>query len=218
MATSRNMLREETEILYTKGRSGLSDYHLIAAIAGIRTQKAREILALANYSLGRLAKYSMSDWMRVAGIGEVKATALVLAFEMGRRRLLEPELKLSKINSSADCYFLMKPELLDELVEHFYIILLNRNNKVVRKVKISSGGTSGTIADPKMIFKHALDNNANGMILVHNHPSGNLRPSEQDKRLTRRLVELGKLMEVPVLDHVIFTDCGYFSFADEGLM
>ena len=75
-----------------------------------------------------------------------------------------------------------------------------------------------TIADPKMIFKHVLDNNANGMILVHNHPSGNLRPSEQDKRLTRRLAELGKLMEVPVLDHVIFTDCGYFSFADEGLM
>lgn len=218
MATSRNMLREETEILYNKGRSGLSDYHLIAAIAGIGTQKAREILALANYSLGRLAKYSLTDWMRVAGIGEAKATALVLAFEMGRRRLLEPEQKLSKISSSADCYFLMKPELLDEVVEHFYIILLNRNNKVVRKVKISSGGTSGTVADPKMIFKHALDNNANAMILVHNHPSGNLRPSEQDRRLTRRLSDLGKLMEVTVLDHVIFTDCGYFSFADEGLM
>lgn len=218
MATSRNILREETEILYTKGRSALSDYHLIASIGGITAEKAKAILASENFSLAALAKYSLHDWMKVGGIGEAKATALVLAFEMGRRRLREPESIRKKINCSVDIYQLMKAELLDELVEHFFIILLNRNSQVIRKIRISSGGISGTVADPKLIFRHALENNSSAMILVHNHPSGNTKPSEQDKRLTRKLSEAGRLLDVNVLDHIIFTDFAFFSFADEGLM
>lgn len=218
MATYRNILREETEILYTKGRSALSDYHLIAAIGGITSEQAKAILAAENYSLASLAKYSLHDWMKVGGIGEAKATALVLAFEMGRRRIREPEQKKMKICCSSDIYQIMKTDLLDELLEHFYIILLNRNNQVIRKLRISTGGTCGTIADPKVIFKHALENQSCSMILVHNHPSGNLKPSEQDRRLTQKLSEAGKCLDIIVLDHIIFTDCAYFSFADEGMM
>ncbi len=112
----------------------------------------------------------------------------------------------------------MKPFLYDELVEHFYIMLLDRNNQVLKFHKISSGGTHATLADPKLIFKKALDHLACGIILVHNHPSGNLKPSEQDRTLTRRLAEAGKYLEVSVLDHVIFANVGYFSFVDEGLL
>jgi DNA repair protein RadC len=119
MATSRNILREETEILYTKGRSALSDYHPIAAIGGMTSEQAKAILAA-------LAKYSLHDWMKVGGIGEAKATAWVLAFEMGRRRIKEPEQKKIKICCSSDIYQMMKADLLDEMVEHFYIILLNK--------------------------------------------------------------------------------------------
>ncbi|EOZ97171.1 DNA repair protein RadC [Indibacter alkaliphilus LW1] len=126
MATSRNILREETEILYTKGRSALSDYHPIAALGGMTSEQAKAILAAENYSLAALAKYSLHDWMKVGGIGEAKATALVLALEMGRRRIKEPEQKKMKICCSSDIYQMIKAELLDEMVEHFCFILLNK--------------------------------------------------------------------------------------------
>ena len=129
----------------------------------------------------------------------------------------QPDKKI-KINCSQDVYNCMKPFLYDEVVEHFYIVLLNRNNQVLKLHKISSGSTSATLADPKLIFKKALDHLAAGIILVHNHPSGNLRPSEADKRLTKRLTEAGNSLEMPVLDHLIFTDGTYLSFADEGLL
>lgn len=112
----------------------------------------------------------------------------------------------------------MKQELQDETVEYFYAVLLNRSNMVIRKQLISQGGSSATVVDPKVVFKHAMDHFASAMILVHNHPSGQLRPSDHDLRLTRRLVEAGKSLELPILDHVIFTDVGYFSFSDEGLI
>ncbi len=161
----------------------------------------------------------MERWLKIEGIGYAKATALVTSFELGRRRMFEqPENKI-KINCSPGCVQLRKhPYLYDEPVEHFYILLLDRNHQVLKIHKISSGGTNATLADPKLIFKKALDHLASGIILVHNHPSGNLKPSEQDRTLTRGLAEAGKYLEVSVLDHVIFANVGYFSFADEGLL
>jgi DNA repair protein RadC len=112
----------------------------------------------------------------------------------------------------------MKPELYDEQVEHFYLLLLSRSNQVLKKHLVSQGGTAGTVVDTKVVFKVALEHLAQSIILVHNHPSGNLKPSEQDKRLTDRMVKIGRELDLPVLDHVIFTDHGYFSFADDGIL
>jgi DNA repair protein RadC len=210
-----NVLSEPTEILYNQGKSGMTDSHIIAAIANIPVNKAREILIQADHKLSELARWDMERWLKIEGIGYAKATALVTSFELGRRRMFEQPEKKIKINCSQDVYSCVTPYLYDEPVEHFYILLLDRNHQVLKIHKISSGGTNATLADPKLIFKKALDR---GIILVHNHPSGNLKPSEQDRTLTRRLVEAGKYLEVSVLDHVIFANVGYFSFADEGLL
>ena len=112
----------------------------------------------------------------------------------------------------------MKPLLLDLTNEEFWVIHLNRANHVIHKQKISSGGISGTVADPKLIFKSALEHTASSLVLVHNHPSGNLKPSEADKRLTSQMKKAGQLLEIGLIDHIIFGDTGYFSFADENLL
>lgn len=213
------------EKLLLKGKSVLSDAELIAILLGSGTKSlsavdlAKHILTSVNHDLSQLAKLSVSDLKKFKGIGEAKAISIVSALELGRRRkLVTTPIQKARISVSSDVFHLMKPELLDETVEYFYILLLNRANYVIKKQLISKGGTNGTVADPKIIFKHALDNLASSIILVHNHPSGNLKPSEQDRRLTTRLRDVGKNLEVPVLDHVIFTDVAYFSFADEGLI
>lgn len=228
MSIKISQLAEEDrprEKLLLKGKSALSDAELLAILLGSGTKSlsavdlAKHILTSVNHDLSQLAKMSVTDLKKFKGIGEAKAITIVSALELGRRRKLINDLpKRSKISSSADVYHIMKPELMDESIEHFYILLLNRNNHVIKKVLISKGGTSGTVADPKIIFKHALDSLANSIILVHNHPSGNLKPSEQDRRLTKKLKEVGDNLEVSVLDHIIFTDVAYFSFSDEGLI
>ncbi len=213
------------EKLLLKGKSALSDAELIAILIGSGTRElsavdlARHMLASVNHDLGQLAKLNIKDLQRFKGIGEAKAISIVSALELGRRRkLLVDQPNKVKITSSQDVYQLMKPELLDETVEHFYVLLLSRSNHVLKKQLISQGGTAATVADPKLIFKHALDNLASSIILVHNHPSGSLKPSDQDRRLTNKLKDVGINLEVPVIDHVIFTDVAYFSFADEGLL
>lgn len=212
------------EKLLLRGKSSLTDAELIAILIGSGTPSisavdlSRHILASVNHDLAALARMSIQDLKKFKGIGEAKAISIVSALELGRRRKeLEP-MKRFKISSSKDVYELMKPELYDELVEHFYLLLLTRRNEVIKKERISQGGTSGTVVDAKVVFKSALDHHAQSIILVHNHPSGSLSPSEQDRRLTKRLSEIGKAMDLPVLDHVIFTDTGYFSFADEGIL
>ena len=212
------------EKLLLKGKSALSDAELIAILIGSGTKTlsavdlSRLILKNVSYDLSTLAKLSVKDLMKFKGIGEAKAISIVAAMELGRRRKeQEPQAK-PKISSSRDVYELMRPELYDEVVEHFYLILMNRSNQVIKKHLISQGGTSGTVVDAKVVFKTALEHLAQSMILVHNHPSGSLTPSEQDKRLTERLVKIGRDMDLPVLDHVIFSDRGYFSFADEGIL
>jgi DNA repair protein RadC len=212
------------EKLLLRGKAALSDAELIAILIGSGTRSmsavdlSRHILSSVNNSLSDLAKLTIKDLQKFKGIGEAKAISIVSAMELGRRRKTEQPTAKLKITSSSDIYKIMAPDLQDEQVEHFYVVLLSRNNSVLKKQLISSGGTNAAIADPKIIFKHALDNLASSMILVHNHPSGNLKPSDADRRLTEKLASAGKNLDIPVLDHVIFTDVGYFSFADEGLI
>ncbi len=212
------------EKLLLKGKSVLSDAELIAILigSGTRTMSAvdlsRIILREVSYDLASLAKLSVKDLMKFKGIGEAKAISIVAALELGRRRKEQEPTPRVKISSSQDIYELMRPDLYDEVVEHFYLVLLTRSNFVIKKHLISRGGTSGTVVDAKVVFKIALEHLAQSLILVHNHPSGSLSPSEQDKKLTERLVKIGRDLDLPVLDHVIFSDRGYFSFADEGIL
>jgi DNA repair protein RadC len=212
------------EKLLLKGKSVLSDAELIAILIGSGTPSmsaidlSRHILSSVNHDLANLARLSIQDLKKFKGIGEAKAISIVAAMELGRRRKDSgPQVK-TKITCSRDIYELMKPELFDEQVEHFYLLLLSRSNQVLKKHLVSQGGTAGTVVDTKVVFKVALEHLAQSIILVHNHPSGNLKPSEQDKRLTERMVKIGRELDLPVLDHVIFTDHGYFSFADDGIL
>jgi DNA repair protein RadC len=211
------------EKLLLKGKSSLSDAELIAILIGSGTPTisavdlSRNILRDVGYDLAALAKMSIKDLTKFKGIGEAKAISIVAAMELGRRRKEQEPQPRSKITCSRDIYDIMKPDLYDEIVEHFYLILLSRSNFVIKKQLLSLGGTSGTVVDPKIVFKIALENMAQSLIFVHNHPSGNTTPSDQDRNLTNRLVKIGRELDLPVLDHVIFADRGYFSFADEGL-
>jgi DNA repair protein RadC len=212
------------EKLLLRGKSSLTDAELIAILigSGTRTMSAvdlsRLVLRHVNHELSALAKLSVKDLMKFKGIGEAKAISIVSALELGRRRKEQDLPARQRIISSRDAYNLMKSELFDEVIEYFYLILLNRSNYVIKKQLISQGGTAGTVVDPKLVFKNALEHLAHSIILVHNHPSGSTEPSEQDKKLTQRLVRIGRDMDLTILDHVIFTDAGYFSFADEGIL
>lgn len=212
------------EKLLLKGRTHLTDAELIAILigSGNRTlsavELAKQILSACQNDLNQLAKYSVKDLMEFNGIGEAKAISIISALEIGRRRDRESTEKPTQIRASQDVYEYIKPKLIDQPVEQFWILSLNRNNRIINSQMISHGGVSGTVADPKVIFKLALEDLASGIILIHNHPSGNLKPSHADKQLTEKMVSSGKLLEIPVLDHLIFTDQDYFSFADEGLI
>jgi len=212
------------EKLLNKGKSVLSEAELIAVLIGSGTRSisavdlAKTILNHANNNLNSLAKYSVKDLTKFKGIGEAKAISIVSALELGRRRKDTCQEKRIKINSSQNVYDVMKPDLLDQKLEQFWLVLLNRANYILQKIQISLGGISGTVADPKVIFKYALDNHASSIILVHNHPSGNLKPSEADIKLTSKMKDAGKLLEMPILDHLIFTDQGFFSFADQNYL
>jgi DNA repair protein RadC len=212
------------EKLLLKGRSALSDAELIAILIGSGTRSvsavdvAKIVLSEAGNNLNELARFTVSDLRKIKGIGEAKAISIVSALELGRRRKDVEFAEKVKITCSSDIYQLMKPELLDLPKEEFWVLLLNRANRLIRKEQISSGGVSGTVADPKIIFKSALEHYASSIVLVHNHPSGNLKPSQSDINLTQKMKEAGKLLEIPVLDHLIFGDNGYMSFVDDGLL
>lgn len=212
------------EKLLLKGTSVLSDAELIAILLGSGTstmsavELAKRTLQGVGNNLHGLARLSAKDLMKIKGIGEAKAITIIAALELGRRRKeLDGEEK-PKITGSRDAYELLKAHLLDIPQEAFWIILLNRANRVIKKNQISLGGVSGTVADPKIIFKMALEELASGMILAHNHPSGNLTASQADIDLTKKLKEAGKLLEIQVLDHLIIAGQKYFSFADEGIL
>ncbi len=208
----------------TKGRAALSDAELLAILINSGTTKlsavqvGQEVLRRAQNDLNALAQLSVKDLCKAPGIGEARAIAIVAALELGRRRKATPKAARVTITSSADSYEVLQPYLLDVPYEEFWVLLLNRANHVLRVEKISQGGVAGTVADPKLIFRAALDHLASAIILAHNHPSGNRRPSQADIALTRKLREAGTLLDLPILDHLIFTDDGYYSFADEGML
>ncbi len=212
------------EKLQLKGKSSLSEAELVAILIGSGSQSqsavelSKSILSSVQNDLNRLAKLGIQDLTKFNGIGEAKAISIVSALELGRRRKDISTQTRPQILSSQDAYRLMKAELMDQPTEQFWVILVNRNNRVIHKKPISLGGISGTVVDPKVVFKVALENLASGIILVHNHPSGNLKASEADVRLTKKLKEAGSLLEIPVLDHIIFTDEGYLSFMDESIL
>jgi DNA repair protein RadC len=212
------------EKLLLKGTPVLSDAELVAILLGTGTtttsavELAKRVLQTVDNNLHELARLSVKDLMKVKGIGEVKAITIIAALELGRRKKdLDPEEK-PRISSSRDVFEILKANLLDIHHEEFWVLLLNRANRVIKKHQISQGGVAGTVADPKIIFKVALAELASGIVLAHNHPSGNLTASQADIDLTKKLKEAGKLLEIQVLDHVIIAGQKYFSFADEGML
>jgi len=212
------------EKLLIKGKGALSDAELIAILiaSGNRDESAVElskrILQSLGNNLNRLAKLSVNDLIKFKGIGEAKAISIIASLELGRRRRTADVLEKDKIGGSKDAFQILQLKLEDLPHEEFWIVLLNRANKVIDTKLVGRGGVSSTVVDSKVIFSFALESLASGIILAHNHPSGNLKPSNSDIRLTKKIVDAGKIMEVPVLDHIIVGDNDYFSFADEGLI
>ncbi|MDW3197552.1 MAG: DNA repair protein RadC [Cytophagales bacterium] len=212
------------EKLLSKGKKNLSNAELIAILLGSGTKSlsaldvARNILQENSNSLNELAQLGIAGLKQFKGIGEAKAVTIVSALELGRRRKPEDRRLRPRLMTADETYDFMKADLQDLKHEEFWVILLRRNHEVINKYLVSSGGVSGTLVDPKLIFKRAVDELAAAVILVHNHPSGNRRPSQADVRLTRKIQEAGKLLDVSVLDHLIFTDEAFFSFSDEKMM
>ena len=219
-----NVSDRPREKLVQKGKSALTDAELIAILLGSgnrhqsAVELARHILKSIENNLNQLGRLSISDLKKFNGVGEAKAIAILAALELGRRRKASQALMQPKITSSKDVFEYMSPEIADLENEEFWIILLNRANKIIAKKRISSGGVSGTVADSKIIFKEALDKLASSIILCHNHPSGNSRPSKADIELTKKLRAAGQMLEIPVLDHIIIANQKYFSFADENYL
>ncbi|MCK4406655.1 MAG: DNA repair protein RadC [Bacteroidales bacterium] len=212
------------EKLLLKGKHSLSNAELIAILLGSGSRElsavdlAKKILNFSNDNLIELSKLSVTDLMKFRGIGQAKAISIIAALELGKRRRSEDVLEKEKITSSHDAFEVFQGILSDSQYEEFWMLLLNKANKIIKNINISEGGISGTVADPKKIFKLALENNATSIILSHNHPSGNIQPSDSDLKLTKKLVDAGKLLDISVLDHLIIGDEKYYSFADENML
>lgn len=212
------------EKMLEKGREALSDAELIAILIGsgnsteTAVDLARHILKDVDDNLISLSQMTTSDLMNYNGIGEAKAVSILAALELGRRRRFAEAAKQTLIKNSKDAfeYFYMRMSDLEH--EQLWVMLLNPANKVIKVSRISVGGVNGTTADPKRIFKTALENNATAMMLCHNHPSGNVEPSDFDKTITRNIVNGGKILEIKILDHIIIGINNYFSFADSGMI
>jgi DNA repair protein RadC len=213
------------EKLLGQGRRALTDAELIAILLGSgnadenAVELAKRILGFFNDDLERLSDASIQVLQKnFKGIGEAKAITIAAAMELGVRRKYQGYKDKPLITSSCDAHLLLAPHLTDIQHEEFWLLFLNRANKVIAKEQLSKGGVAGTIVDAKLVFKRALELQASGIILAHNHPSGNLRPSQQDIDITRQLKEGAKLLDMAILDHLIIAENQYYSFADEGLI
>lgn len=207
------------------GRKALSDAELLGILiaTGNRNETAvdlgKRLMSKANNDLNQLAKMKLNEMCQVPGIGPAKAITIMAALELGRRR---PESEIpfheTQLRSSGAIYRYIRPILLDEEIEQFWIILLNHSLVPIRKIKIAEGGISNVIVDQRRIFHEALQVLASQIVLVHNHPSGKLEPSAEDKRVTKSIVQSGEILQIRVLDHLIVSNQGYFSFMDEGIL
>ena len=206
-----------------KGKSSLSDSELLAILigSGSRNESAvqlcQRILASANNNLNQLGKLSIAQLTEFKGIGEAKAITIAAALELGRRRRSEDAEELKKINSSKAVFEIMQPIIGELPHEEFWILYLNNSNKVIHKAQLSKGGITGTVVDSRIVFKTAFEQNATSIILTHNHPSGKLAASQADIEITKRLKLAGEQLEILILDHIIITESGYYSFQDNGI-
>lgn len=213
------------EKLISKGLASLSDAELLAILIGSGSAKesavelSKKILRDCKNNLHTLGKKSVNDLKTgYHGIGEAKAISIVASLELGRRRKLQETETRPKISCSKDVSNIFQPILGDLHHEEFWVLMLNRSNQVIAKNKVSQGGLSGTVIDVRLILKSAIDHLASSIILCHNHPSGNVQPSDADTKVTKKMSEAGRIMDIPVLDHIIVTDGSYFSYADEGMI
>lgn len=209
------------EKMLLKGKSALSEAELVAILIGTGTRNesaldlAKNLMNLSGNNLVELSKMSLKELQRVKGIGLAKAVTIAAALEIGRRRRSQEPLDRQKIVTSKDAFDFFYPILAELDHEQFWVMALNRSNKIIGQTCISVGGISGTVADTRLILRYALDHLASGIILCHNHPSGNLNPSHADKKLTENIKKAADLMEIKLYDHIIISESGYFSFADE---
>ena len=212
------------EKLRISGAETLTNSELLAILIQNGTRKrsaldlSRELLQLGKNNLGQLSRLSIKELMKIKGIGEVKATILTAALELGRRRNMESLLEKPVIKESRDIANYLKVLLQDLSHEVFAVAFLNRANRINHFEIVSEGGITGTVADPRLILKKALEEEAVSLILCHNHPSGNLKPSKADEELTLKIKEASRYFDIRVLDHIIVSDEGWFSFADEGMI
>jgi len=212
------------EKLLVKGAKVLSDAELLAILIGSGTREisavelAREILKLSKNNLSELGKKSVAELMKLKGIGEAKAITIIAALEIGRRRNYTESPEKTVITSSSDVYNYFRPLVVDIAHEEFWVLFLNRSNKVIDQYKLSQGGIAGTVIDVRLILKRAIELLASSIIVCHNHPSGNNKPSENDKAITSKIKIASDQLDIQLLDHIIIADNSYFSFADEGII
>jgi len=212
------------EKLIQKGTASLSDAELLAILISSGTKEksavdlGRELLGIVNNNLNSLGKLTIADLRKLHGIGTARAVTIAAALELGRRRKLAEGPEVSQIKCSKDVADIFQPLLSDLAHEEFWILFLNRSNRVINRMKLSQGGISGTVTDVRMVMKKAIEYLASGIIVCHNHPSGNLSPSESDVKITQKIKEAGNIMDIQLLDHLIISDRDYYSFADNGLV
>ena len=212
------------EKLLQNGVSALSNAELLAIVLGSGNREqsavdlAKEMLNNSDNDLNKFGRLNLSDLTQFKGVGEAKAIAVIATLELGRRRKLSEVSKSQAIRGSKDVFEIFNDILTDLDYEEFWAIFLNRGNKILKKYKVSQGGLSGTVTDVRLIVKEAILQLASGIILVHNHPSGNLKPSEQDIELTKKISDAAKYFDINVLDHLIIGGGNYYSFADDGVL
>ncbi|MDG1158041.1 MAG: DNA repair protein RadC [Flavobacteriales bacterium] len=223
--SSIQLLKEEDrprERILKNGIAAASDTDLLTVILGTGSatmgvaELAHSLLETHHFDLSILCRMSIQQLQKAKGIGPAKAITIAAAFELGRRLDQHRAKKRVKISSSKDVHELLRPLLVDLAHEEFWILCLNRANMVLSQEKVSSGGLAGTVADPKVIFEKALSIQSSAIVLAHNHPSGNLKPSASDDKITKQLKNAGEFLDLPIIDHLIISVQGYFSYADEG--
>ncbi len=212
------------EKLLSKGAEALSNSELLAILLNNGSKNksavelAKEILKLGDDNLNELGKLSMQDFRKITGVGQVKSIVIAAALEFGRRRHAAASLEKPVVTSSKDIARYLQARLKDYSYEVFAVIFLNRANKINHYEIMSRGGITGTVADPRVILKKALEEDATSIVLCHNHPSGNLQPSRADEELTKKIKEAAGYLDIKVIDHIIVSDEGYYSFADDGML
>ena len=207
-----------------KGKNALSDAELLAIIMGSGNREdsavelGRKILNSVANNWHNLSLLSLSDLMKFKGVGEAKAISIAAALEIGHRRAAQEKKKKIQIRESKDIYKVLQPYLSDLQTEEFWAVFLNQNNRIVGKARLSAGGINQSVVDVRILFKTALEHLSTAIAIAHNHPSGNLKPSQEDLRITKQIADAGKILNIQLLDHLIISQNAYFSFADENIL